>query len=379
MAKLIHQSTLIYYDNVQLAITVDEVDTKYLCLLVNDSAECVYCCIPISKKRLGTLLTNQFDLLTVFSEREADYWLEAATADIHEGISRTISRFDDIPSEYLPAPGLFVAPEGASDELVDFARERVNLVSELSVEPPEASDHVISAKTLSLLLDAYQSLVKRAVTAAKKKSQRRGVKPSAANDAHILDVYAFSPGSFKVRFEPRSRLDLLGDSEVQAAFELIEEVISKTSNPEAVAALLENYRGHFVTSLIKLLRVIAVNKTYLSFAWAKPSFRHVQKATIEFSSIASLLELLSKREEMLVEQVVLIGTLKKADADSGAWRLKNDEDGKEYSGTLHDPNASLSGLEIDSRYKVVCVEKIEDMPFTGREITSLQALDFSRG
>lgn len=379
MTKLFHQTTLIYYDNPQLAVAVDEVDTKYVCLLVEElNTAFSYCCVPISKRRLGLLLTNQVDLLPIFTERETEHWLKASTEDITHDLSRVELQSGQIPQAYLPAPGLFVSPAGATDELVDSARERMNLVSEVAVEPPEASNNVISAKTLSLLLDAFQSIVKRAVTASKRAKTKKGIRSQPSHDIHVLDVYAFSQGSFKIRFESRTNLDLLGDSEVQAAFELIEEVISKASDPEAVATILEEYKGHFVTSLIKLLRIISENKTYFSFAWAKPEFRQVRTSTIELSSVASLLELLSRREEMLLEKIVLIGTLKKADADSGAWRLKNDEDGKEYSGMLQDPDASLSGLEIDSRYKVICTEKIEDMPFTGREITTLRAIEFSR-
>lgn len=378
MIKLAYQRTLIYYDLPQLFIASDVLGVQYICLLVDDSSELVYCCVPLSKIRLRLLLTNQIDLLNVFLEREVNEWYWLSTNDIYGSDLLLELGVGIIPERYLPDSGLYVSPSIEGEELLISAIERAKLLSEVSVEPPESVSHVISAKTLSLLLDAYQSVVRWGFAAIKKKSQRLGNKISVAvSDAHILDVYGFAPGSFKIRFEARSGLDLLGDSDVERVFELIESILSRESDPEAVAKILEGYKGHFVTSLIRLLKVVEENKSYFSLCWAKPTHASVRKATLSYSSVNPLLAILSTKEEMLVEEITLTGILKKADVDSGSWRLKSDDNDKEYSGTLYNSKESLSGLKLDARYSVLCAEKVEDMPFTGKEITTLQAIHFT--
>ena len=375
MSQLTYIATLIYYDGHQLVVVKDEVDTCYLCILTGDEGGYfLYCCVAISRAKYSLLINNRIDVRDAFVERESEHWYRLRTQDITDRQFTFEMVSGAIPDNLLPDSGLMASPPATSDELVFFSKERNNIVSEIAVEPPEASNHNISAKTLSLLLDAFQGLVKRGIAVSRKR--QNSTTSHLAVDAHIVDVCAFVPGSFKIRFESRAGLDFIGDSDMENAFGLIERVLSSSSEPEKIAAALEGYKGHFVTNLIKLLRVAAENKTYLKLSWAKPSFNRVRSISVEHRHIPPLLELLTSKEEMLVETIVFVGLLKKADVDSGAWRIKSDEDGKEYSGSINESSLSLSGLKTDSRYKVVCIERIEEAPFTGRETVSLYATKF---
>lgn len=375
MSQLTYIATLIYYDGHQLVVVKDEVDTCYLCILTGDEeGYLLYCCVAISRARYSLLINNRIDVRDAFVGRESEYWYRLRTQDITDRQFTFDMVSGAIPDTLLPDSGLMASPPATSDELVFFSKERNNIVSEIAVEPPESSNHNISAKTLSLLLDAFQGLVKRGIAVSRKR--QNSANHYGAVDAHIVDVCAFAPGSFKIRFESRVGLDLIGDSDMEIALGLIERVLSSSAEPEKIAAALEGYKGHFVTNLIKLLRVASENKTYLKLSWAKPSFNRVRSISVEHRHIPPLLELLTSKEEMLVETIVLVGLLKKADVDSGAWRIKSDEDGKEYSGSINESSLSLSGLETDSRYKVVCIERIEEAPFTGRETVNLYATKF---
>jgi|CXWL01.1.fsa_nt_gi hypothetical protein len=374
MSKFTYIATLIYYDGHQLVVVKNEVDTHFLCILTGeDTNGLLYCSVAISRARYSSLINNQIDVRDAFVKRESINWYQLRTPDITNQQCTLNTMSGEIPEGLLPDVGLMASPPETSDELVFFSKERNNIVSEISVEPPEASEHNISAKTLSLLLDAFQGLIKRGISATR---SRQNTTHHFAVDAHIVDVCAFAAGSFKIRFESRTGLDLIGDSDMEIAFGLIEKVLSSSAEPEKIAAALEGYKGHFVTSLIKLLRVASENKTYLKLSWAKPSFNRVRDISVEHRHIPPLLALLTAKEEMLVETIVLVGLLKKADVDSGAWRIKNDGDGKEYSGSIHESGLSLSGLKTDSRYKVVCIERIEEAPFTGKETINLYATNF---
>lgn len=375
MPQLTHMATLIYYDGHQLVVVKDAADTQYLCILTGEDADdLLYCSVAISRAKYSLLINNQIDVRDAFVKRETEHWYQLRTKDITDQPCTLKLMSGEIPEGFLPDAGLMVSPPTVSEELVFFSKERNNIVSEISVEPPEATEHNISAKTLSLLLDAFQGLVKRGISATRKRRNLSG--HHVAVDAHIVDVCAFVPGSFKVRFESRAGLDLIGDSDLEIAFGLIEKVLSSSAEPEKIAAALEGYKGHFVTNLIKLLRVASENKTYLKLSWAKPSFNRVRSISVEHRHIPPLLALLTSKEEMLVETIVLVGLLKKADVDSGAWRIKNDDDGKEYSGSIHEASLSLSGLKTDSRFKVTCIERIEEAPFTGKETVFLYATKF---
>ncbi len=373
MPQLAYITTLIYYDGHQLVVVKDEVDTYYLCILTDEDG-LLYCSVALSRARYSSLINNQIDVREAFVKRESVNWYQLRTQDITNSEFILETMLGEIPEGFLPDPGLMASPPTTSDELIFFSKERNNIVSEISVEPPEASEHNISAKTLSLLLDAFQGLVKRSLSTTRK--LQNITNRHLAVDSHIVDVCAFSPGSFKIRFESRTGLDLIGDSDMEIAFGLIEKVLSSSAEPEKIATALEGYKGHFVTNLIKLLRVASESKTYLKLSWAKPSFNHVRSITVEYRHIPPLLALLTSKEEMLVETIVLVGLLKKADVDSGAWRIKNDDDNKEYSGSIHESGLSLSGLKTDSRYKVVCIERIEEAPFTGKETVNLYATNF---
>jgi hypothetical protein len=375
MKRLVYQSTLIEYDQVQLAIAVDEVDTQFVCLLVDDGFPHTYCCVAVSRRRLSALLTNQIDLLSIFKDKETDDWFKAVTEDFELGVDRLELCDREIPKEYFPEQGLFVSPPGVTDDLLNSARARQKLVSELTIEPQGAADHAVSAKTLSLVLSTFQSLVNRALTVAK-----RGQPKPVLSQPPTLDVYAFAPGSFKIRMESRAKnqRDLFNqNAEMQAAFELIEDVLKNSANVEVATSILERHKGHFVGRFIDLLKIIKSEQTYLSFAWAQHNGVNVHQAQISFASISPLLAILEAREEIQCVKVVLTGVLKKADVDKGTWRLKSDEDETEYSGRLKDKSDLLSGLQIDSRYSVICEEQIEDVPFTGKEVKNFNALSFS--
>jgi hypothetical protein len=370
-----HQSTLIQYDQVQLAIAIDEVDTQYICLLVDDGLPHTYCCVAISRRRLSSLLTNKIDLLSIFNDKETDNWFKAFTEDFEAGIDGLEMCGGEIPQDYWPEPGLFVSPPVVGEDLLISAIERQNLVSELTIEPQGAAYHAVSAKTLSLILNAFQSLVGRALTAVQRTHQL-----NPAPSQPTLDVYAFAPGSFKIRFESRPKIqtDLFNpNSEMQAAFELIESILRNSANLEVATSILEKNKGHFVSRFINFLKVIESEQTYLSFAWAQHDGRDVHQAGISFASISPLLKVLEAREEIRCVRVTLTGVLKKADVGKGTWRLKSDEDQNEYSGRSKGESDLLSGLKIDSRYSVACEEYIEDVPFSAKEVKNLHALSFS--
>ncbi|NQS97145.1 MAG: hypothetical protein HQ591_01700 [candidate division Zixibacteria bacterium] len=82
-----------------------------------------------------------------------------------------------------------------------------------------------------------------------------------------------------------------------------------------------------------------------------------------------LYELANMRDELKIEEVSLIGRVISGVCDSGAWKLRSEEDGNEYSGVC-DPEStvSLNGITLKTKlYKFVCKEKIEEFILSGKE------------
>lgn len=102
--SLTYRSTLIYYDNHQVVLAADEVDTQHICLLVDDSADLlVYCCIPLSCARFTALCSNQIGLRTAFLNRETQHWIKLFTKDIAVANGVVEALTGDIPDHYLPS------------------------------------------------------------------------------------------------------------------------------------------------------------------------------------------------------------------------------------------------------------------------------------
>jgi hypothetical protein len=107
MQRLIkHKETLVYYDSPQLFLASDQLDTQYLCLLVECTDEWdKFLCVPISPRRLKQLYRGEIDVRKIY---ETSHQLFYAEIGNEESIQLIPLPLHELSEELLPAPGFFL-------------------------------------------------------------------------------------------------------------------------------------------------------------------------------------------------------------------------------------------------------------------------------
>ena len=376
MYKLRHSETLVFYDGPELFVAYDQLDTAYVCLLVDLKDEIdKYICVPVSKGRLANLLSGEMDLRQVLESSE--------TGEAYEGrvIQGNLEHFDvrplsggDIPEAWLPEEGFFIEGWPVSDtRVVEEAHERNQAVIHWAFRPPEATlEPKITAEHLSQGVKLVQRLLKWAYSLAMRDGDRRVRERMEPAENIALEVYAFSPGSFTLHMQAAAGGDLFGYSEIAKALSILDEVSSSEQDLEDTVAMIARYGGHFATAYKNLLRFIVENETPVSYEWSMPPREDSTRRNIPRRSAQPLYDALVLRVDIGREEKRLVGTLSKVDLDRSTWRLHDDE-GSGHNGHWDQTSTvTLGGLVIETqRYEFVCEERLEEEHATGREFTRL--------
>ena len=370
-------SSLYFYDGIQVFDAVDAIGGNYLGLLVEELSDSKgrYLVVGISSEDIRNFRLGQLDLRSLIVKWAEPDWFTveglAACADALALIPQTGS----IPDDYLPSPG-FVLQDATTVSRADVVQQealaRHSVVMGLTLDPPEsARGHVIRARKLGGLLLHVQSLLINAYARSIKDwtaSQRSAVDRDLAP---LLNVAVPAlPGSFRLILVPASAPDLFGGGDITKALEVVDEITSVSADPDETLVRVKKYRGHTASAYLHLLRFIAESDVSMKYAWAAPNRVGISERSITRSQAEALISILSASESIGTEQVVLIGHLRKVDLDAGTWRISVVEDNKDYSGKVR-PGVSLSHLETDHKYKFVCDEEAEEVTGTGRETKTL--------
>jgi hypothetical protein len=372
MKSIRYYSTLFYYDGIQIFEARDAIGGHYIAVMVepcNDVDR--YLLAGVEPEKLRLFRNGTIDLYTLLVDRvENDWFIITLTDGWNAPFTLEQQNFPLNDSPDLPESGFFLHDACAESEMIQEARSRNNLVLEIAVEPPEAAEkHQIRMDTLAGLLSNLQTFVKHAYGAALRDmapSTRRASNPA---DAHLLNVVIpAAAGSFKVMLEASVQADLFGQSPLAKALERIDQFFIHAGDPKQTMEMVKAHRGHLAGAYLRLLRFLVEHKTSLRYAWAEPVFTEPKRYTITESEAGSLVERLSGVANLGAETVVLVGTLRKADEDSSAWRIATDEG--DFSGKIKSDGPSLEGIKIGSIYRFTCLEEIEESQ-SGREQRTL--------
>jgi hypothetical protein len=374
--QLIIKEILVYYDEPQIVVAVDAIETRYLCVHAQSEIKgSIFCCVPISPSRLAAFKSGDLDLRVALTERETISWFEALASESTHVPMHSEQQVSEIPEIYLPDSGFFLENEVAADLVASVAKSRVSLVVEMSLDPPESAYHKISARTLSSALFTMQQVLKYSQVQVHKLLPTAG---ASRNDSHVLDVLAFNPGSFIVQFEPRASLDLFGSSDLEEALSLIGKLFERVGQPDSAVEAFSPYRGHLIKSIVALLTLITNARSNLGLSWATPNFAQAHKARITRKDALCLLELLAKHKDLSVERVSVSGQLTKADEKNSTWRVFDEATNVEVHGKIRrNASASLAGLVIQKRYRIDCEEEFHQDQVTGRDVRRLFAVEFT--
>jgi hypothetical protein len=376
MKTIRHTTTLFYYDGPQVFEARDDIGGHYIAVMVEpQSGEESYLVTGAAPERLRQFRSGTLDLRTLLTEGGAEEWYLARGADLEKPLTLMPQGTLLAGSGLLPDEG-FVLHDRPSDELaLREARERNNLVLELAAEPPEAAtEHRIRVGTLIGLLSHVQTMIKHAYGAALRALSPNDRRTIDKTDAHMMDVVIpAAAGSFRVVLEAANTPDLLGQSELARALQRVDTLFENARNPAQTLATVKAHRGHLAGAYLRLLKFLGQHKTGLSYSWAEPGFTKPNYRAVAESDVGPLVDVLSGVSNLGGEAVTLIGEFEKVNRSTGAWGLLTAEG--LYSGKIREGGPSLDGLKVGGRYKFSCVEEIEEVEGTGRELHTFYLIE----
>lgn len=373
------QETLIYYDGPQLFVAADKVGARYLCVLVEQNVEGDKClCVPVSPRRLAELKLGNIELRSIYESPEmGSCFCGSITGDYGTITLESVEKVA-IPEGWLPAPGFYFTKTPENVEGVQKAAlDQNRAIVDVSVNPPEArGESRITPSHLMDVLESFQLAVKYAY-----KRTLRGDKTISEDlkspTAHAMNVAAFSPGSFKIRFESVESGDLVNYVNLSRALKKLDELTEHLDDPQAALEVLRQNEGHLASAYLRLLESIIENDAPFAYSWGVPDGEKPITRQISKEQAIPLYELFRSQSELTRVEIDVVGYVIKANWKTGTWTLRQ-EDGKEVSGRIHEENdQDLAGIVLkDKKYLFRCLETIEEMIGTGRKRTNLFLLHY---
>jgi hypothetical protein len=377
MRTIRHTKTLFYYDGPQVFEARDAIGGHYIGVMVEPEAgEDRYLIKGSSPESLRLFRSGALDLRSLLLDTVSDDWfLGTAPGGFGEPFATTLRQEALDNSGFLPESGFFLHDQVTADETLREARERNNLVMEVSVEPPEATyEHRIRVSTLAALLNHVQTVVKHAYGVALRDLSLETRRAVDKSNAHLLDVVIpAAPGSFRVFFEASKETDLLGRSEMARALERVDQLFEHAADPARALAIVKEHKGHLAGAYLRLLKFLVETRTGIRYSWAEPGFSRPKAGSVSESQARPLVDVLSGVSNLGAEQVSFVGKLEKGDTH-GTWRISSPEG--DFSGKVREGGPSMEGLKLGSTYRFSCLEEIEEVESTGREIRSLYLLEY---
>ena len=373
MKSIRHTTTLFYYDGPQVFEARDAIGGHYLAVMVEpENGSDRYLVAGVAPGRLRQFRAGTLDLRSLLSEAGAEEWyLAIVAAGLDQPLALVPQTAPLADSGLLPDEGFLLHDHPTEELALKEARERNNLVLEIATEPPEAAtEHRIHLGTLIGLLGHVQTMIKHAYGAALRELSPDDRRAIDKTDAHMMDVVIpAAAGSFRVVLEAAKTPDLLGQSELARALQRVDVLFEHAADPAKALATVKAHRGHLAAAYLRLLRFLVKHKTGLRYSWAEPNFTKPNHRAVAESEVGPLVDVLSGVSNLGGESVTLVGEFEKVNRGTGAWGLLTD-DGL-YSGKVREGGPSLDGLKVGGRYKFACVEEIEEVDGTGREIRTL--------
>lgn len=356
---------LVYYDMPELFIATDDVDTNFICLLLDFNNNIPsYISTAISSKRLSSFIKGQIELREILLKPETGEWYSLIVDN--EKIVASRSDFEQIPEELLPENGFYLNSEIVDNSsIVQEVVEIDNAVIHLALAD-ENDEYSIDVDDLGDVVKLYSIMLensyKKGLTEHKSKDKKALVIPMN----YKLRAFAASRASFNIHLYSQSQKDLFGNCMIEFGLEKIDQIISDYTNDEELINSLKSVKGHAVSSFKKILKKIIDEKLKLKHKWFSPNQREVHYHTIDTNKAQRIYDILNQSRELTEEIKVLIGVFVQADVQRGTWRIKVQEEGKEYSGEANPEE--LKGITLDTiTYKLICQEIIEEFKVTEKE------------
>jgi hypothetical protein len=349
----------------ELFIATDEVDTSFICLLLdfNDNTPS-YISTAISSNRLSGFIKGQIELREILLQPETGEWYNLIVDN--EKIVANRADFEQIPEELLPENGFYLNNEIVDNSsIVQEVVEKDNAVIHLALSD-EKDEFSIDADDLGDVVKLYSIMLENSYKKGLIEHKTKGKKALVVPINYKLRAFAASRASFNIHLYSQSKKDLFGNCMIEFGLEKIDKIFTDYTDDEELINSLKSVKGHAVSSFKKILKKIIDEKLKLKHKWFAPNQKEVHYHIIDTGKAQRIYDILNQSEELTEEMKELVGVFVQADVERGTWRIKVQDDGKEYSGEANPEE--LKGITLDTIiYKLICQEIIEEFKVTEKE------------
>lgn len=363
--KLNISQILVYYDMPELFIATDEVDTNFICLLLEVTENSPsYLSTAISVNRLSSFIKGQLELRQILIEPEINDWYSFNIDN--ESIIAERTDIQNFPEIYLPEPGFYLNNEILDNSsIVEEVVQKDNAVVHLAISD-DKDDFSVDTDDLGDIVKLYSVMLensfKKGLIEHKVKEKKALIVPMN----YKLRAFAASRASFNIHLYSKSQKDLFGNCMVEYGLEKIEQILTEYANDEELITSLKSLKGHAVSSFKKILKKIIDEKLKIKHKWFAPNQKEVHFKVLDTVKAQKIYDILNQSEELTEEVKELIGVFVQADVERGTWRIKTADEDKEFSGEA--TSEELRGITLDTvTYKLVCQEIIEEFKVTEKE------------
>ncbi len=356
---------LVYYDIPELFIATDDVDTNYICLLL-EIVEGMpnFVATPISTNRLSKFIKGQIELRQILTEPEINEWYSFNIEN--EDIIANRLALESFPQKELPDTGFFLNNEILDNStIVEEVFQKDNAVVHLGISDEE-DDFSIDTDDLGDIVKLYSVMLensyKKGVIEHKLKERKGLIIPMN----YKLRAFAASRASFNIHLYSQSQKDLFGNCMIEFGLEKIEQILTEFPSEDELINSLKSLKGHAVSSFKKILKKVIDGNLKLKHKWFAPNQKEVHFKILDTARAQIIYDILNLSQELTEEVKEFIGVFVQADVERGTWRIKTIDDLKEYSGEAS--SEELKGITLDTiSYKLVCQEIIEEFKVTEKE------------
>jgi hypothetical protein len=343
---------LVYYDGPELFISKNNLGVSHVCINIaglEDGREIVVA--PISEQTLKELYSGKIDLLSSLRLSRSDLgWGFAHFNDAHSECVVDDFNFSVLPDPFLPDEGYFFHGQDPENWIEGFAENDRSFSVSLTVEPPEAvTGHRIHTDSLARLLLTFQRIIRHAYSHAAKNTAVK-----LPIDGHVFDVRSLVPSSFKIVLTPREKDNLFGTYEGLPAFMIIDEILAASGDSQKIIQLLsERFGGRLSIAVKDFFEEVVEQKTGVEVAWSDPLIKQKSVRYVTAMEAINVRNCLREVEGLGIESLEVVGFLRHANENTGAWTIETDDGLK--TGTSADASM-LVGATIGSKYRFICTE-----------------------
>ena len=358
--------TLEYYDGIQLFEAKDAIGGTYIAALLKTNKEAdQYLLVGCEPQELRIFRNGGTDLRNLMTRSAVHGWYLADLTGLDKPLSLQPQEEDNIPEDLLPEPGFQITTAEVDHSVIAKARERENVVIQVTIEPAEGTiQHGIRASSLSGLLTRFQSLIRHAVHHAIQDDKPARDEARRRREGHLLDIIEMAPSTVKMTFQGVYTPDPGEQLPLAKALETLDELFKfADATGQKLNPFQEDEEG-VGKAYMELMRFLRARKTSFSYTWAQPLSKRPSHGMMPMEDVNRQAQdvgiLLAEVEDTpQQEKQILEGTLEMADEPRKRWRISNDA-GKSVTGTVDRDGPSLSNLIINNRYRFHYVETRAD-------------------